>query len=206
LLLRNEAQGFLGSTGVPIAGVRLGGALLAALPALRQSPAFKPHIYIRQPRQPAEDYPGYSQHSMKKLASLIKIFGYIDYAVSGGVLIYGVGTASWLYIAAGALGVVIAYMKPAERLQTVLQSKFIRKPAQAATLVPHTSVQKQDGSTYAARSRYARTGYFVGYFLPIGSSREAVFNPRNASALLAGAARISFGVRAQTIVPRDRVR
>jgi len=144
---------------------------------------------------------------MEKLSKLIKVLGYLDYAVSISVLGYGLYTGAWLYIAAGVFGLGVAYLKPAERLKTKLQAKFIRKPvlsgvpaAEEAT-TPQVAPPPFTASTaYLPRSRYTATRYFLNYYAPRATSRDRVLTPRDAVAVLsAPKSRSNLGVRATSV-------
>ena len=148
---------------------------------------------------------------MEKLSKIIKVLGYLDYAVSVSVLGYGTYTGSWLYIAAGIFGVGIAYLKPAERLKTKLQAKFIRKqvlsgvPAAEEAAIPQVAPTPFTASTaYLPRSRYTATRYFLNYYAPQATRRGRVLNPRDTVAVLyAPKSRSSLGVRATSVRPRQ---
>lgn len=144
---------------------------------------------------------------MEKISKLIKILGYVDYALSLAVLAYGVYVQSWLYGVAGVVGLVIAYLKPAERLKVVLQKKLIRKtpePTTSADLPKELfSVQVPVLSHYVPRRRYARVGYYVGYDIDKPNPRMQALNPRDYVALLLiPNDRFQPGIKATEIVPR----
>lgn len=145
---------------------------------------------------------------MEKLSKLIKIFGYVDYAVSAGFLAYGVWALSWLYAAAGLLGCFIAYLKPAERLKQHLGTKFIKKqsghaqPALSARAAESVAAAAHPTRGYVPRARYDSADYFFAYADSSSSERNRVYNPRDAFATLAPALRLRLGVRAEKIVSR----
>lgn len=146
---------------------------------------------------------------MDKLSKLIKIFSYLDYAVSVGFVGYGLYAASWLYAAAGAAGLGIAYLKPAERLKNHLGAKFIRKPAPASPPALAAGTADAIGMTqaqtsYGPRTRYLKTSYYLSYLANDSKVRDALYKPRDYLAVLfAPPGRLQLGVRAHKIEPRD---
>jgi hypothetical protein len=144
---------------------------------------------------------------MEKLSTLIKIFGYLDYAVSAGALGYGIYAGSWLYGTMGALGLVIAYLRPAERVKALVLKKFMRK---TGTVVPAAAypgelshVQTQGDLGYGPRRRYARVAYFVGYEVDKPRDRFGVADAYDYTALLlVSSARFQLGIKPTEIVPR----
>jgi hypothetical protein len=145
---------------------------------------------------------------MEKLSKLIKILGYLDYAVSVAVLAYGVYVQSWLYTAVGVFGLVVAYLQPAERVKALLLKKFVRKSTPEViqdSLDVHQSrsVLFFNPASYAPRRRYPRVAYFVGYEIDRPSPRMQVVNAQNYEELLrVPSDRFKPGIRATEIIPR----
>jgi hypothetical protein len=141
---------------------------------------------------------------MEKISKLLKVFGYLDYAVSAGALAYGLYAQSWLYIAAGLLGFVLAYLKPAEWLKNRLTSKFIRKPVSHVSPTPEVAYSPQQPS-YTPRSRYRTTTYFMGYVHSQGETRSHIPHPRDLHAMLYPPQnRLKVGVRAKAILMKSK--
>jgi hypothetical protein len=139
---------------------------------------------------------------MEKLSKLIKILGYLDYAMSAALLAYGLFAPAWLYAAAGAVGLVLAYLKPAERLKSRLTAKFVCKTGSLAQPA-HEGGLPAVQLRYTARSRYPAAHYFVGYTGTTGASRMSLAEPRNLCALLSMPVdRLRLGVCAEKIHPR----
>lgn len=144
---------------------------------------------------------------MEKLSKVIRIVGYLDYAVSTAVLAYGVYTQSLLYGALGCGGLVIAYLRPADRVRAVLMKKFTRTVHVPTSAVPRPTDSQGSESLlatdYLPRRRYAHLDYFVGYEIDKPKARSKALAPRDYLALLAiPPDRFRPGIKATKIVPR----
>lgn len=143
---------------------------------------------------------------MKKLGKIISVFGYIDYLVSIAALGYGIYTKSALYIAAGLVGLVLAYLQPAEWVRKKLEAKIQggrRRVHDAAADEEEAFIPVGVPSplqTFLPRSRYASTAYFSGK----GARKVRVANPRDMAGLVPSAGyREMFGVRPASVQRRQ---
>ena len=59
----------------------------------------------------------------------LKILNYVDWALGVGTLVAGLLWSNWLVVAAGVLGLVFAWYKPAERIKARLEKRLLRKKA-----------------------------------------------------------------------------
>jgi hypothetical protein len=153
---------------------------------------------------------------MEKLSKLIKILGYVDYAVSFAALSYGIYCQSLLYTLAGVLGLIVAYLKPAERVKGLISRKLVRKQVGSDNIAPEEAQVTEAANlnlnpsvySFLPRTRYASATYFVGYAFDYKqnlSGRLHSASPRNLSDLLFIPKRLpALGVRATSIVPRDK--
>lgn len=144
---------------------------------------------------------------MEKLSTVIKIVGYLDYLVSASVLAYGIYVQSLLYCAAGGLGLIIAYLRPAERVKALLMRKVMKRSAATAEVIPHFEVSLSPPSllavSYTPRRRYVAPRYFVGYEVDRPKARLLIPEPQNYCAVLRGPGeRFNPGIKPDKIVPR----
>lgn len=60
---------------------------------------------------------------------LIRIFSTLDWVVGGITVLVGLYLLNGWVIASGALGLLAAYYKPAQRIKTAMEKKLLRKKA-----------------------------------------------------------------------------
>lgn len=74
------------------------------------------------------------------MKQLLRILSLVDYSVGIATLAYAAYAQSWLWAAAGILGLVIAWLKPAVRIRAWVERTFTPKRRRAASIaVPNDS-------------------------------------------------------------------
>lgn len=141
---------------------------------------------------------------MDKIGKVTKALGYLDYAVSIACLAYGAYTQTWLYVAFGLAGLVVAYINPAKQVKRLIQDRFMRKRHAPLTSV-RTGIAKFTATvleSYQPRSRYTGYSYYVGF----GATRIRAANPGDLSSIrMSLTSRFSAGVRPKSIVLKKRI-
>lgn len=82
-------------------------------------------------------------HYTRLMEKILKVLKSVDWLLAIGTVVVGLVLAKPIVVAAGALGVAVAWYSPAERIKRRLEKKFLRKSPAAPTVTLDEAIYEQ---------------------------------------------------------------